>query len=171
MKLRYWAVPAIAAFCAFAVWTTARALCAPSSEEAMQRSLAALKKPELVILYALHPDACSIVRSSIWGWSAACEGVPQHFYRETMDCETRPSETPLCRPATTAEAKDCRSFFWDIDLDGKPFDSITHRSSHYASLSEECKPKGTPTAEREEMNRRGIQPVKVEIYGSIRRFR
>lgn len=135
----------------------------------MQRSLAALKKPELNIVYSLHPDACSIVKVNIWRWSVECAGVPLHFYRDTVQCETHQPNLPTdCRLAASVE-EDCRSFFWDIDLDGKPFDPISHRSSNYASISEECRPKGTLTSEREEMARRGMRPVRVEICGNVKK--
>ena len=171
MKLRNWSGLLLLGCIAFAMWTTIRLLNAPSAEEALQRSLAALKRPELDVLYALHRDACSIVRVSIWRWSAECTGVPQHFYREAIHCETPPRGSPAqCRPATASEDKDCRSFFWDIDLDGNPFDSISHRSGHYASIEAECNPKGTLASEREEMARREIRPVRVEISGGAMRM-
>ncbi|MGJ4889459.1 hypothetical protein [Bradyrhizobium sp. HKCCYLR20261] len=169
MKLLNWGGLTVIACSAFVAWTAIRVLNAPSTEEAMQRSLTALNRPELAIVYSLHRDACSIDKISPWRWRAECVGVPQHFYRDTIHCESRISELPKCRPAAATEDEDCRSFFWDIDLDAKPIDSITHRSSHYASLSSECNPKGTFASEREEMARRGIRPVRVEINGGMMR--
>lgn len=169
MELRYRIGLVLLGCSALAIWTTIRLINAPSTEEAMQRSLSALKVPELDVLYSLHRDACSIVKVRIWKWDAECVGVPQHFYRETLRCGVYPPRS--CRPATASEEEDCRSFFWSIDVNGKPFDPITHRTTHYASMSSECRSKGTLASEREEMARRGVRPVRVEIYdGVMKRF-
>ena len=166
MKSRYLIGLILFGCMAFALWTTIRVLAAPSNQEALRISLAALKRPELDVLYALHPDACSITRVTIWKWSAGCVGVPQHFYRDTLYCKTPPRGLPeQCRPATGSEDEDCRSFYWDVDLGGNPFDSITNRSRGYASIAEGCNPKGTRASEREEMARRGIQRVRVKTDG------
>jgi hypothetical protein len=144
---------------AFVLWTAFRVFNAPSTEEAMRRSLAALEKPELEIAFALHPDACSITKVSIWKWSAACEGVPMHFYEEITVCDPGP---PKICSAAPSPYENCRSFFWDIDLDGNPSDPIGYRPK-YASIMSECRPKGTDASERLEMARRGMLPNPVEI--------
>jgi hypothetical protein len=165
MNARYFIGLVLLGCMAFAVWTTIKVLTAPSTEEALRRSLSALKRPELDVLYALHPDACSITKVTIWKWSAACVGVPQHFYRDTLYCKTLRRSPEQCRPATGSEDEDCRSSYWDVDLDGNPFDTITNRSRGYASIAEGCNPKGTRASEREEMARRGIRPVLVKTDG------
>ena len=93
---------------AFVLWTAFRVINAPSTEEAMRRSLAALEKPELEIAFALHPDACSITKVSIWKWSAACEGVPMHFYEEITVCD--PGSPKICS-AAPSPYENCRTFF------------------------------------------------------------
>jgi len=163
MNPRYLIGLVLAGCTAFATWTTIGVLTAPTTEEALRLSLSALKRPELDVLFALHPDACSIVRVTMWKWTAACVGVPQHFYRDTIYCKTLHGSPEQCRPAAGSEDEDCRSFYWDVDLGGNPFDSITKRRRGYASIAEGCNPKGTRASEREEMDRRGIKPVQVKI--------
>ena len=144
---------------AYAVWTAFRMVSAPSTEEAMQLSLKALEVSGLETAYALHNDACSITKVSIWSWSAKCEGVPMHFYQDVTYCE---SHSPRICAAAPSTYSNCRSYYWNIDLAGKPSAPIGDRKG-YASIMSDCKPKGTFDSERMEMVRRGIRPSPVEI--------
>src|ERR1700737_1109061 len=96
-RLAWIGITALIGAAAFVIWTAFRVINAPSTEEAMRRSLAALEKPELEIAFALHPDACSITKVSIWKWSAACEGVPMHFYEKITVCDPGPPK--ICMAA------------------------------------------------------------------------
>jgi len=140
----------------------------PSTEEAMRLSLAEMHVPELGTAYALHPDTCGITKT-LWKWTVACEGVPIHFYQDQTLCDPGPPKS--CNPVPSGD-KNCRSFYWDINLDGKPSNPIGDKG-RYASIEEDCRPKGTPASEREEMLRRGIAPNAVEIldYGGFRVIR
>jgi hypothetical protein len=144
---------------AYAVWTAFRLVNAPSTEEAMQLSLNALGVPGLETAYALHHDACSITKVGIWTWSAKCEGVPMHFYQDVAYCESR---SPRICAAAPPSYTDCRSYYWNIDLTGKPSAPIGDRKG-YASVMSDCRPKGTLDSERIEMAHQGIQPAPVEI--------
>jgi hypothetical protein len=144
---------------AFVIWTAFRVINAPSTEEVMRRSLSTVGIPELEIAFALHPDACSITKASIWRWSAECVGVPMHFYEDTTVCDPGPPKTCGAAPASY---ENCRSFYWDVDLDGNTSDplGVTHK---YGSISEGCRPKSSIASERLEMARRGIAPIPVQI--------
>jgi hypothetical protein len=83
-----------------------------------------------------------------------CEGVPIHFYQDLTLCDPGPPKS--CGPVPT-DYKNCRSFYWDIDLDGKPSNPIGDRG-RYASIEEDCRPKGTLASDRAEMAKRGIAP-------------
>jgi hypothetical protein len=160
MKLRAWVgVTALIGAGAFVIWTAFRVIDAPSTEEAMRRSLAALGRPELEIAFALHPDACSITKASIWKWSVACDGVPMHFYEDITVCDPGPPK--ICGTAPSSY-EDCVSFYWDVDLDGNPSDPIGIRRK-YESIGSECRLKGTIASDRMEMAHRGILPIPVEI--------
>lgn len=139
-------------------WSVARIITRPSTEEAMRLSLAEMRMPELSTAYTLHPDACSITKN-LWKWTVGCEGVPIHFYQDLTLCDPGP---PKSCGAVPADYKNCRSYYWDIDLDGKPSNPIGDRG-RYASIEETCRPKGAIASEREEMARRGIAPNPVEI--------
>jgi hypothetical protein len=143
---------------AVACWKIGKVAFAPSTEEAMTRSLAELRVPELTTAYTLHPDTCSI-RKAMWSWSVECVGVPIYFYQDLTLCDPGPPRTCGVVPS---EYKNCRTFFWDIDLDGRPSNPIGDRG-RYASVEESCNPKGTLVSDREEMARRGITPNRVEI--------
>jgi hypothetical protein len=161
MKLRAWlSVTALIGVGAFVIWTAFRVINAPSTEEAMRRSLRALEKPELEIAFALHPDVCSIKKVSIWKWSVACEDVPMHFYQNITVCDAgRPQ---ICGPAPSSY-ENCASFYWDVDLDGNPSDPLGIRRKYSSIGAEKCRPKGTIASERTEMVRRGLLPNPVKI--------
>jgi hypothetical protein len=149
----------IALVCVVVVgWKAAKVINPPSTEEAMRLSLAELRVPELTTAYALHPDTC-VIAKTFWNWSVACEGVPIYFYQDFRRCDPGPPRT--CR-TVPFDYKNCRSFYWEIDLDGKPSNPIGDRG-RYASIEEDCRPKGTLASEREAMARRGIAPDLVEI--------
>ena len=139
-------------------WKIGKVAFAPSTEEAMTRSLAELRIPELTTTYTLHPDTCSITKT-MWRWSVECVGVPIYFYQELTLCDPGPTRT--CG-AVPSDYKNCRTFFWDIDLDGRPSNPIGDRGRH-ASVEEDCNPKGTLVSDRQEMARRGIKSNSVEI--------
>ena len=147
------------AVAAFVIWTAFRVITAPSTEEVMRHSLSRVGIPELEIAFALHPDACAITKVSIWKWSVACDGVPMHFYEDISVCDPGPPKS--CRAAPPSY-EDCRSFSWDVDLDGNTSDPLGLKSK-YGSISEECRPKAPITADRIEMARRGMGPVPVQI--------
>jgi hypothetical protein len=174
MKLRAWVgVTALLGVGSFVIWTALKLVDAPSSEEAvlkllvnapstedaMQHSLKALEIPELEIAFALHPDACSIRKVNIWKWSAACDGVPMHFYQDITLCDPGP---PKICGADPSSYTNCRSFYWDIDLDRKP-SSPTGNGRKYASVVSDCMPKGMLASEQIEMTHRGLRPIPVEI--------
>jgi hypothetical protein len=144
---------------AFVIWTTFRVINAPSTEEAMRRSLSTVGIPELEIAFTLHPDACSITKTSFWRWSVECVGVPMHFYEDTTVCDPGPPKTCGAAPASY---ENCRSFYWDVDLDGNTSDPLGIRPK-YGSISEGCRPKASIASERLEMARRGIVPIPVRI--------
>jgi hypothetical protein len=146
-------------------WKVSKLWTAPSTEEAMRRSFAQLRRPEVAIAYALHPDMCTIT-TTMWKWSVMCEGVPTHFYQDLTVCDPGPPKT--CGPVPS-DYEDCRSFYWDIDLDGKPSDPIGDRQ-HYASMADRCRLKGTLTSDREEMAKRGFTPERVEILDYAGRY-
>lgn len=143
----------------YAIWTVLRLVNAPSTEVAMQLSLKALRIPGLETAYALHGDACSIAKVSIWTWSVECEGVPMHFYQDVTYCESRLPR--ICAAASSSETN-CRSYYWFIDLDGKPSAPIGKKKG-YASIMADCKPKGSFESERMEMARRDIRPAPMEV--------
>ena len=140
-------------------WNISKIFRAPSTEEAMTRSLAELRIPELTIAYSLHPDTCSI-KKTMWRWDVDCEGVPTHFYQDITLCDPGPPKTCGAMPP---HYTNCRTYFWQIDLAGMPSDPIGLGSRRYASLEEKCKAKGTFSSDREEMARRGITPERVEM--------
>jgi hypothetical protein len=144
---------------AAACWKIAKVIFAPSTAEAMTRSLAELRIPELTIAYTLHPDACTITRM-MWRWSVECAGVPTHFYQDAALCDPGPPKTCGAMPS---DYKSCITYIWDIDLDAKPSDPIGKGGRRYASIGEGCNPKGALSSDREEMVRRGITPRRVEI--------
>ncbi|WLB57902.1 hypothetical protein [Bradyrhizobium japonicum] len=145
----------IALLCvAFVIFISAGA---PSSQEAMRRSLAELRLPELTTAFALHPDTCSIERS-FWKWHVRCEGVPISFYQDRMRCDPGPPRT--CS-VVEPENQICVSYYWDIDLNGMPSNSLGDHGRH-ASVGDGCSPKGSRLAEREAMAKRGISPNRVE---------
>ena len=150
---------ALVAVGAYAVWTAFRLVNAPSTEQVMQLSLKALRVPGLETAYALHNDACSITKASIWTWSVSCEGVPMHFYQDIALCE---SQFPRICAAAPSSFTNCRSYYWNIDLAGNPSAPIGKRKG-YASVESDCRPKGTFESERMEMVRRGIRPGPAEI--------
>lgn len=145
---------------AWACWQVAKLWTAPSADEAMRLSLAQLGRPELAIAYTLHPDACSITRTT-WKWNVACEGVPIHFYQDRVICD--PGSPRTCSPAPS-DNENCRSFYWEVDLDGRPSNPIGDRGRS-ASIMASCAPKGTQAADRAEMMKRGITPTRVEVTG------
>jgi hypothetical protein len=144
---------------AFVAWTAFRVINAPSIEDVMRRSLSTVEIPELEIAFALHPSVCTITKVSIWTWSVACDGIPMHFYEDTIVCDPGP---PKICGMVPPSYEDCRSFYWDVDLDGNTVDplGITKR---YGSISEQCRPKATIASERMEMASRGIAPIPVQI--------
>jgi hypothetical protein len=146
---------AVALLCvAFVIFHFARA---PSTQEAMQRSLKELNLPELTIAFALHPDTCAIERS-FWRWHVSCEGVPISFYQDLMQCNPGPPRTCFAMPS---EKQVCVSYYWDIDLNGMPSNPLGDHGRH-ASVGDGCNPKGSILAEREAMARLGIVPHHVE---------
>jgi hypothetical protein len=159
LQMKLLGVTALVGVGAYAIWTAFGLVNAPSTEEAMQLSLKALEIPGLETAYALHRDACSITKVSIWTWSVECEGVPMHFYQDVTYCESR---SPKVCAATASSDTNCRSYYWFIDLDGKPSAPIGKRKG-YASIMSDCKPKGSFDSERMEMARRGLRPSPVEI--------
>jgi hypothetical protein len=140
-------------------WNVAEVLLAPSTEEAMARSLAELDLPELKTAYSLHPDTCSITKTT-WQWSVQCTGVPNHYYQDITVCDPGPPKTCGAMPS---DYVDCRTYFWDIDLNGKPSDPIGQRRGLYGSMWDDCKPRGTLASDREEMARRGMALNHVEM--------
>ena len=146
---------AIALLCvAFVISSFARA---PSTQEAMRRSLEELGLPELTTAFALHPDTCSIERS-FWKWHVSCEDVPISFYQDRMQCNPGP---PRGCTAVPSDEQVCVSYYWDIDLDGMPSNPLGDHGRH-ASVGDGCNPKGSRLAEREAMARLGIAPHRVE---------
>ncbi len=152
-------ITALVSVVAYAIWTAFKLISAPSTEEAMQLSLKAMGVPGLETAYALHADACSITKVSIWTWSVECEGVPMHFYQDVTFCESR---SPKVCAAAPSSYRNCRSYYWHIDLDGKPSAPIGDRK-RYASIMSDCRPIGSFDSERMEMDRRGMRPRPVEI--------
>ena len=152
-------ITALVGLGAYGIWTTFRIFNAPSTEEAMLLSLKALKIPGLETAYALHRDTCSITKVSIWTWSVECEGVPMHFYQEVNYCESR---LPRVCAAAPSSDTNCRSYYWFIDLDGRPSAPIGKKKG-YASIMSDCKPKGSFDSERMEMARRDLRPTPVDI--------
>ena len=142
-----------------ACWKVARVVFAPSTAEAMTRSLAELRIPELTIAYTLHPETCAITKR-IWKRSVECAGVPAHFYQDTTLCDPGPPKTCGSMPS---DYKRCVTYIWDIDLDGKPSDPIGKGGRRYASIGDGCIPRSALSSDREEMVRRGITPRRVEI--------
>jgi hypothetical protein len=146
---------AIALLCvAFVIFSFVRA---PSTQEAMRRSLEELGLPELATAVALHPDTCSIERS-FWKWHVSCEGVPISFYQDRMQCNAGP---PRSCTAVPSDEQVCVSYYWDIDLNGM---LSNPRGDHgrYASVGDGCNPKGSRFAEREAMAKFGIAPHRVD---------
>lgn len=130
---------------------------APSTEEAMRKSLNELGEPELATAVALHPDTCSIVRA-LWKWHVSCEGVPISFYRDRVHCELGPPRSCKMVPS---DDQVCVSYYWDVDLNGMPSNPLGDHGRR-ASVGDGCNPKGSRSADREEMARRGIAPNRVE---------
>jgi hypothetical protein len=139
---------------AFVIFSFARA---PSTREAMRRSLAELRLPELATEFALHPDTCSIERS-FWKWHVRGEGVPISFYQDRMQCDPGPPRT--CS-VVLPDKEVCVSYYWDIDLNGMPSNPLGDHGRH-ASVGDGCNPKGSRLAEREAMAKLGISPHHVE---------
>jgi hypothetical protein len=106
---------------AFVIWPAFRVINAPSTEEVMRLSLSKVGIPELEIAFALHPDACSITKVGIWEWHVECGGVPMHFYEDTTVCDPGPPE--ICGAAPPSY-ENCRSFYWNADLDGNTSDPL-----------------------------------------------
>jgi hypothetical protein len=152
-------ITALVGLGAYVIWTAFRLVNAPSTEEAMHLSLKALEIPGLETAYTLHKDACSITKTSLWTWSVECEGVPMHFYQDVTYCESRLAKVCAAAPSSYTN---CRSYYWFIDLDGKPSAPIGKKKG-YASIMSDCKPKDSFDSERAEMARRGIRPSPVEI--------
>src|SRR4051794_11157797 len=101
MKLRARVgVSAFIAVAAFVTWTAFRVVNAPSTDEVMRRSLSTMAIPELQMAFALHPDACSITKVSIWKWSVECDGVPMHFYEDATVCDPGPPK--ICGAASSS---------------------------------------------------------------------
>jgi hypothetical protein len=149
-------VGAIALLCvAFVIFSFARA---PSTEEALRRSLKELGLPELTTALALHPDTCSI-EGRVWKWHVRCEGVPISLYQDRMRCEPGTSRT--CS-VVLPDREICVSYYWDIDLNGMPSNPIGDHG-RYASVGDGyCNPKRSRLAEREAMAKLGISPHRVE---------
>ena len=147
-------------------WKVSKVFRAPSTEEAIIRSLAELRIRELTTAYTLHPETCSI-RKTMWHSDVGCEGVPTHFYQDITLCDPGPPKTCGAMPPDYTY---CRTFFWEIDLDGMPSDQIGLGSRRYASLEENCKARGTFASDREEMARRGITPERVEMLDYAGRY-
>ncbi|MHB8269675.1 hypothetical protein [Bradyrhizobium sp.] len=145
------------------------ALCYPvraqTPDELLQRSLAKLRVPELEIAYSLHPTVCSIGREQDQRWSAACEGVPIHFYRQITICDPGPPKQCGLAPANYTF---CRSFYWDVDASGNPSGSFGNRQ--FDSIEADCMPKGTLNSDRAEMAIRGIALVPEEILDYAGRY-
>ena len=153
-------VAVLIAAAAFVGWVAFRVIDAPSTDEVMRRSLSTVGIRQLEIAFALHPDACSIKKVSIWRWNVECDGVPMHFYEDTTVCDPGPPQT--CSPAS-ASYENCRSFYWDVDLFGNTSDPLGLKKK-YGSISEGCRAKASIAADRMEMARRGIAPVPVRIF-------
>ena len=159
LQMKPLGITALVGVGAYAIWTAFKLVSAPTTEEAMHLSLKALEVPGLETAYALHADACSIAKVSIWTWSVECEGVPMHFYQDVTFCESR--LPPICAAAPSSYTN-CRSYYWYIDWDGKPSAPIGDRKL-YASIMSDCRPKGSFDSERMEMARRDLRPSPVEI--------
>jgi hypothetical protein len=158
VKTRYLRVSALIA-AAYVIWTAFRVINAPSTDEVMRLSLSKVGIPELEIAFALHPDACSITKVSIWEWYVECSGVPMHFYEDTTVCDPGPPKSCGVAPPSY---ENCRSFYWNVDLSGNTSDPLGLKK-RYGSISEGCKPKAPIASERMEMARRGIIPIPVQI--------
>lgn len=147
---------AIALGCvAFVIFNFARA---PSTQEAMRRSLTELRLPELETAFALHPDTCSIERS-FRKWHVRCEGVPISFYQDRIQCDPTSPKTCTVVPP---DREVCVSYFWDIGLDGMPSNPLGDHGRRASVGDGYCNPKSSRTAEREAMSRLGISPHRVE---------
>lgn len=134
---------------------------APTDEEAMRMSIAAIDRPELRIAVTLHPDYCSTRRvSSYGGWDVSCSGIPRHFYQDVTLCVPGPPEQ--CGPAPESYSN-CTTYEWSIDLHGRPSNPIWSNRK-VLTLGDDCHPKATREEDRARMRELGITAVPIRAY-------
>jgi hypothetical protein len=133
---------------------------APSDEEAMRMSIAAIDRPELSIAVTLHPDYCSVQRIRRYsGWDVYCSGIPVHFYKDVTFC-TSPEQ---CTPAPDSYFE-CVTYEWSIDLHGRPSNPIWSNRK-VLTVSDNCHPRATREEDRTRMQALGIAAIPIRYYG------
>jgi hypothetical protein len=129
---------------------------APSDEEALKISISVLKRPELRIAFALHPEYCAIRREGpMAGWSVSCEGIPLHFYQDLTLCDPGPPRQ--CGPMP-ASYVNCKTYEWLVDLKGNPTSPI-ESGRQSSSISDNCRSRGNIADDRGRMREMGIAPI------------